>query len=59
MEAATLFALADRRGLRAGAVLIVSDVLLPTRRRIEPERLREAERHLGEVAARALFKAPG
>ena len=29
MEAATLFALAARRGFEAGALLIVSDLLLP------------------------------
>ncbi len=40
MEAATLFALAARRGLRAAAVLIVSDLLFPNRRRIEPDALR-------------------
>ena len=54
MEAATLFALASRRGLRAAALLIVTDVLLPQRRRIEPELLREAELRLGELAAAAL-----
>ena len=55
MEAATLFALASRRGVQAGAVLIVTDVLLPHRRRIDPERLRDAELRLGEVAAAALI----
>jgi uridine phosphorylase len=54
MEAATLFALASRRGLRAGALLIVSDLLLPERRRIDDEDLREAERRLGEHAVAAL-----
>jgi uridine phosphorylase len=54
MEAATLFALAARRQLRAGALLIVTDLLLGTRRRIEPERLREAEHRLGELAVAAL-----
>jgi uridine phosphorylase len=54
METATLFALASRRGLAAGAVLIVSDLLLPERRRIDVEALRAAERHLGELAVRAL-----
>ena len=54
MEAATLFALAARRRFEAGALLIVSDLLLPRRRRIKPERLHEAEHRLGETAARAL-----
>jgi DeoD family purine-nucleoside phosphorylase len=54
METATLFTLAARRGLQAGSVLIVSDVLLPTRRRIEAPALRAAERRLGELAVRAL-----
>ena len=54
MEAATLFTLAARRGLRAGALLIVTDTLLPARRRIAPEPLRAAELRLGDVAAAAL-----
>jgi uridine phosphorylase len=54
MEAATLFALAARRQLRAGALLLVSDLLFPTRQRIEPERLHEAEHRLGELAVAAL-----
>jgi DeoD family purine-nucleoside phosphorylase len=54
METATLFALASRRGLEAGAVLIVSDFLLPERRRIDVEALRAAEQQLGEFAVRAL-----
>ncbi len=54
MEAATLFALAARRGLRAGAVLIVSDLILPERIRIATEALREAEQRMGEAAVRAL-----
>jgi DeoD family purine-nucleoside phosphorylase len=54
METATVFALARRRGLRAGCVLIVSDIVLPERRRIEPEALRDAEHRLGEVALAAL-----
>jgi DeoD family purine-nucleoside phosphorylase len=54
MEAATLFALAARRGLRAGTVLAVSDIVLPRRRRIEPEALAVAERAMGELAVRAL-----
>ena len=54
MEAATLFALAARRQLQAGALLIVTDLLFPTRQRIEPERLHEAEHRLGELAVAAL-----
>lgn len=54
METATLFALASRRGLRAGAALLVSDIILPTRRRIEPEALADGEHRLGELAVRAL-----
>jgi DeoD family purine-nucleoside phosphorylase len=54
METATLFALAARRGLRAGCALVVSDTVLPSRRRIEVEALHEAERRLGELAVAAL-----
>jgi DeoD family purine-nucleoside phosphorylase len=54
MEAATLFALAARRRLRAGALLAVTDLLLPTRRRIDPDALRDAEHRLGETAVAAL-----
>ncbi len=54
METATLFALAGRRGLRAGCALIVSDTVLPVPRRIDAEALRRAERRLGELAVAAL-----
>jgi purine-nucleoside phosphorylase len=54
METATLFALARRRGLSAGCALIVSDTLLPSRRRIDTEALHDAERRLGELAVAAL-----
>jgi purine-nucleoside phosphorylase len=54
METATLFALAQRRGLRAGCVLVVSDIVLPARRRIDVPGLREAEHRLGELALAAL-----
>jgi DeoD family purine-nucleoside phosphorylase len=57
MEAATLFALAAKRGLEAAALLIVSDLLLPTRVRISEDALREAEHRLGETALRALAPA--
>ena len=54
METATLFALAARRGLRAGSVLLVSDRVLPRRDRLSIENLRDGERRLGELAAAAL-----
>jgi purine-nucleoside phosphorylase len=54
METATVFALAAKRGLRAGSVLLVSDIVLPERRRIDVEALREAEHRLGELAFGAL-----
>lgn len=54
METATVFALGRRRRLRAASVLIVSDIVLPKRRRIDPEALREAEHRLGELALAAL-----
>jgi DeoD family purine-nucleoside phosphorylase len=54
MEAATLLALADRRGARAAALLVVSDLLIPSRKRIEPDALREAEHRLGKAAVAAL-----
>jgi DeoD family purine-nucleoside phosphorylase len=54
MEVATLFALAARWGFQAGAALLVSDLLLPERRRIDAEPLREAEHALGELALQAL-----
>jgi len=57
METATLFALAARRALEAASVLIVTDLLLPTRVRIEHDHLRDSEHRLGELAVRAL--APG
>jgi DeoD family purine-nucleoside phosphorylase len=54
METATLFALAARRGLRAGSVLLVTDLVLPRRVRIEADALHDGERQLGELAAAAL-----
>ncbi len=54
METATLFAFARRRELPAAAVLIISDILLPSRVRITPPELEAAERRLGEVAVAAL-----
>jgi len=55
MEAATLFALAAARGVQAGALLVVSDIVLPTRVRIGQDELRAAERRMGEAAMRALM----
>jgi DeoD family purine-nucleoside phosphorylase len=54
MESATLFTLAAKRGLQAASILIVTDVLVPTRTRIDPDALRAAEHRLGELAVRAL-----
>jgi uridine phosphorylase len=54
MEAATLFAIAKRKKFEAGAILLVSDMVLPERRRIAIDQLRQAEKRLGEVAAQAL-----
>jgi uridine phosphorylase len=57
MESATLFALAARRGVAAGCLLIVSDLLAGGRTRIDAETLRAAEHRAGRLAAGAL--APG
>jgi DeoD family purine-nucleoside phosphorylase len=54
MEAAALFALAQRRGFQAGAVLIVSDLLIPRRVRIAAAELHAAEHRMGELALAAL-----
>ncbi len=58
METATLFALAARRGISAGAVLIVSDLLSPQRTRINDDALADAEQRLGRVAIAALAAEP-
>ena len=58
MEASTLFALAARRGFDAAALLVVSDLVLPSRRRIGQDELREAERRMGDAALRALSLTP-
>jgi purine-nucleoside phosphorylase len=57
MEAATVFALAARRGVEAGCVLAVRDLLLPQRRRIDHDALEAAELRLGRVAVGALAGA--
>jgi DeoD family purine-nucleoside phosphorylase len=54
MESAALFTLAGRRGVQAASLLLVSDLLLPRRVRIDAEALRAGELRLGEVALRAL-----
>ncbi len=54
MESATLFVLADKLGLEAGSLLVVSDLLEPEHTRISEEDLLEAERRMGDVAIRAL-----
>ncbi len=56
MECATLFALAPTLGLRAAAVLIVSDIILPERHRIPPDDLKQAEAAAGAIAAEALSR---
>jgi len=58
METATLFALAARRGICAGAVLIISDLLGPQRIRIDAAALADAELRLGRVALAALAAEP-
>lgn len=58
MEAATLFTLGGALGCEAAALLVVSDVVLPERRRIGADELRTAERRMGDVAVRALSLAP-
>ncbi len=56
MECATLFASAQKLELHSAAVLIVSDTILPERRRISPDALQQAERAAGAIAAQALSK---
>ena len=56
MECATLFQAAKLRGVRAAAVLGVSDLLLGERRRIAPERLEALGLELGEAAWAALTR---
>lgn len=54
METAALFALAARRGVRAASILLVSDLLIPERTRIDRQRLRALEPRLGEIAVGGL-----
>ena len=55
METATLFAIAKNKQLEAASLLIVTDLILPSRQRIDPEALAQAEREAGETAARGLM----
>ncbi|HEX6459700.1 MAG TPA: hypothetical protein VF032_12335 [Thermoleophilaceae bacterium] len=57
MEAATLFQFARVRGVRAGCLLGVSDVVGTGRRRIGQEQLAELGVRLGEVGFEALERA--
>lgn len=57
METATLFALGARHRVAAASLLIVSDLILPARQRIDADALTDAEHRLGDVAARALARA--
>ena len=58
MEAATLFALAARRGLAAGCVLAVSDLLgADGRERIADDELQRAAERIGRIAVDALIAA--
>jgi uridine phosphorylase len=59
METAVLFTLAGIHGVSAASLLIVSDLLVPSRRRIAADALTEAERGLGELAANALCSLLG
>jgi uridine phosphorylase len=55
MECAAVFAVAARRGIAAGCLLAVSDVLAgDSRRRIGADELKAAEERLGRVAFAAL-----
>ena len=54
METATLFRLAELRGVQAGCVLAVSDLLGPARGRIDPEAMEQAAQRIGRIAAGAL-----
>jgi DeoD family purine-nucleoside phosphorylase len=56
MEAATLFRFAERPGLAAACVCVVSD-LVSTRERIDPDALEAAEAEMGRAAAAALGAA--
>jgi purine-nucleoside phosphorylase len=54
METATLFTIAMNRNLQAASLLIVTDLIRPTRSRIATDALTEAEVRAGEIATAAL-----
>ncbi len=54
MEAATVLRVAALRGLQAGCVLVVSDLLGPGRGRIDAETLEAAAERMGRIAAASL-----
>ena len=54
METATLFRLAELRGVQAGCMLAVSDLLGPARGRIDAEAMEAAAQRIGRIAAAAL-----
>ncbi|WP_041731949.1 phosphorylase family protein [Conexibacter woesei] len=54
METATLFQLSALRGLQAGCVLVVSDLLGPQRGRIDAEAMEAAAIRVGRIAVAAL-----
>lgn len=54
MECAAVLAVARPRGVAAAGLLLVSDLVLPERRRIGAEELRAGEERLGRAAAAAL-----
>jgi uridine phosphorylase len=54
METATLFRLGELRGVQAGCVLAVTDLLGPARGRIEADTLEAAAQRIGRIAAAAL-----
>ena len=58
METAALFTLAGLRSVASGALLLVSDLLFPERRRIDDDALVAGELRLGELAVAALSE-PG
>jgi purine-nucleoside phosphorylase len=54
MEAAALFTIAALRGVRAGALLTVSDLIVGVHERISDEALRAAVESMTELALRAV-----
>ena len=56
METATLFALAGAHDVQAAALLVVSDLVLPERARIDRDALRAAEQRMGRAAVAALSR---